>query len=54
MGDMAPALWGMMLNGLWRGEQGNFAQSIITSQGYRHALQEANRRLAELRDRLQL
>ncbi len=54
MSDMAPALWGMMLNGLWLGERGHFAQSIMSSNGYQHALDEANRRLAELRDRLGL
>lgn len=54
MSDTAGALWGMMLNGEWRGERGRFRESILESHAYTEALSEASGRLAALRRRLGL
>ena len=52
MSDMGPALWGMMTNGEWRGEPGRFRDSIVESDDYRAACQEASARLRDLLARL--
>lgn len=38
----------MMVGGQWRGEAGNFRQSIVSSASYREAREEADRRLRAL------
>jgi len=45
MANVAPAIQGMVVAGRFIGERGNFHQSIVDSDGYRAARQEANERL---------
>lgn len=52
LGDSTPAIEGMMVNGAWIGERGDFARSLRNSEGYREALQEANLRLKALLQKL--
>lgn len=48
MGDVAGTLWGLMTNGQWRGTPGDFRGSILRSDAYRQARDEANARLDAL------
>lgn len=51
MNDTSPALWGLMVNGQWRGERGDVQRSLISSEAYREARKEAHERLKALLDR---
>ena len=52
LSDTTPAIQGMMVNGQWIGERGDFARSIRESDAYQDAVQDANQRLKELQKRL--
>ncbi|MGC6417062.1 MAG: amidohydrolase family protein [Bradymonadia bacterium] len=52
--DTAPALAWMMTNGIWRGERGRYAESLLQTEAFQRAKNEAKLRLKELRDRLGL
>ncbi|TNE50560.1 MAG: hypothetical protein EP343_07690 [Deltaproteobacteria bacterium] len=52
LSDTTPAIQGMMVNGQWIGERGDFARSVRESDAYQDALQEANERLTALQKRL--
>tara|TARA_B100001093_G_C26510977_1_gene877494 strand:+ start:55 stop:612 length:558 start_codon:yes stop_codon:yes gene_type:complete len=52
--DAAQALYGVMTNGVWRGDLGHFAHSILNSDDYKQARTEADKRLNELKNRLGL
>jgi len=54
MCDTKGALYGLMTNGIWRGELGRFAASILESSEYRTAHAEADQRLSLLKERLRL
>ncbi|MBI2603519.1 MAG: amidohydrolase family protein [Deltaproteobacteria bacterium] len=50
--DSTPAIHRMMVAGQWLGREGEFAQSIVSSQTYKEALTEANERLKSLAKRI--
>lgn len=52
--DTSAAIWGLLVAGRWRGEPGNFHQSLIESSEYREALEEATQRRQTLLARLEL
>jgi 5-methylthioadenosine/S-adenosylhomocysteine deaminase len=54
MSDVSSALWGMMINGEWRGEPGRFRESILLSDNFHGAREEADGRLKALLSRLSL
>lgn len=51
MGDTGAAIWQMMCRGQWMGEGGNFHHSLRNSTIYQDHLEEASRRLRDLRKR---
>jgi 5-methylthioadenosine/S-adenosylhomocysteine deaminase len=51
MGDTSGALLNLMVAGAWRGEHGDYARSITSSDAYADAQSEATARLRELFDR---
>ena len=51
-GDVGGALDGLLVNGRWVSERGNHARSILESEGYRAAREEAEARLKALRKRI--
>ncbi len=50
--DAVPALEWAMVNGEFVGERGHFQASVLGSEAYRHARQEADRRLGEHLEKL--
>ena len=48
MSDATPAIEQVMIQGRWRGERGNFQNSILRTPEYREAREEADRRLEAL------
>ena len=52
--DTAPALAWMMTNGIWRGEKGRYAESLLNTEAFKHTKKEASQRLREVRERLGL
>ena len=48
LSETAPAIYGMIVNGQWRGTPGNFHQSLLEATNYRYAVREANERLGAL------
>jgi cytosine/adenosine deaminase-related metal-dependent hydrolase len=51
LSEISPAIVGMMVNGSWRGELGDFQRSILGSDDHREALTEAKGRLKALLNR---
>lgn len=51
MSDAAPAIQQVMIRGEWKGERGNFANSILQSDTYRENREEADKRLQALLSR---
>jgi 5-methylthioadenosine/S-adenosylhomocysteine deaminase len=51
-GDVGGALDGLLVNGQWISERGNHARSILESDGYKAAKEEATARLEKLRQRI--
>ncbi len=54
MSDTSGALWGVMLNGEWRGTPGRFRDSVLESDRFKAAHLEASARLKDLLSRLSL
>ena len=48
MSDAAPAIQHVMIRGEWKGERGNFANSILQSDSHREHREEADQRLKAL------
>lgn len=50
--DTTPAIHGMMVNGQWLGQRGDFARSLTHSDAYQNTVNEANERRQRLLERL--